>query len=79
LAQREQLNIEQLVNYAMHLDIAVARRLGWVLEQLGIASTKIANLAQPERSGYRKLDPSSVAKGRYEGKWQLQLNYEGKL
>lgn len=69
------LNIDQLVNYALRLDIAVARRLGWVLERLEVAGEKIACLAQPSSAGYRRLDPSSKPVGQYDKKWLLQLNY----
>lgn len=69
------LNVDQLINYALRLDIAVSRRLGWVLERLGIAGEKISCLAQPSRAGYRRLDPSNKPMGQYDKKWLLQLNY----
>lgn len=77
--KQAELNIEQLISYAMQLDIAVARRLGWVLAKLGIEFSRIACLAQLDRPGYRRLDPSSKPKGSYDRKWGLQLNYEGSL
>ena len=69
------LNIDKLVNYALRLDIAVSRRLGWVLERLGVESTKISCLAQLNHPGYRRLDPSNKPIGQYDKKWCLQINY----
>lgn len=69
------INLERIISYALRLDIAVARRLGWVLEQLGIGSDKIKCLAQLDSPGYRKLDPSGEPGGEYCVKWKLQLNY----
>ena len=70
------LNIDKLINYALRLGIAVPRRLGWILEKLGVESTKISCLAQINYPGYRRLDPSSKPIGRYDKQWGLQLNYE---
>ncbi len=69
-------NIDRLINYALRLDIAVSRRLGWVLERLGVDSTKISCLAQVNHPGYRRLDPSNQPIGPYDNRWRLQLNYE---
>lgn len=69
------LNIDQLINYALRLDIAVSRRLGWVLERLGVAGERIACLARPSSAGYRRLNPSNKPTGQYDKKWFLQLNY----
>lgn len=72
----DKLNIGKLVNYALRLDIAVSRRLGWILEKLEIESEKISNLVQADYPGYRKLDPTTQPKGPYDKKWRLQLNHE---
>ena len=73
------LDIDKLINYVLQLDIAVSRRLGWVLDKLGVESTKISCLAQINHPGYRRLDPSSKPVGQYDHKWGLQLNYEGSV
>ena len=73
------MDIDKLINYALRLDIAVCRRLGWVLEKLGVKETKISSLAQPNCPGYRRLDPSREPRGSYDSKWRLQLNYEGDI
>lgn len=72
----DELNIDKLVNYALRLDIAVARRLGWALERLEVEEVKLSCLAQPDHPGYRRLDPSSKPLGHYDSKWRLQLNCE---
>jgi len=68
------LHLEQLLEYADRWDIAVGRRLGWALEQVGIENKQTLNLAQVQCPGYRILDPSSPAKGPYSKKWRLQIN-----
>jgi predicted transcriptional regulator of viral defense system len=68
------LHLEQLLEYAGRWDIAVGRRLGWALEQVGIKDEAILSLAQVQHPGYRILDPSSPATGPYARKWRLQIN-----
>ena len=70
----EKLNLERLVSYAKRWDIAVCRRVGWALEQLGVENEQTLSLAQIESSGYRRLDPSREPKGKYSSKWRLQIN-----
>lgn len=72
----DSFNIDLLIDYALKLDIAVSRRLGWVLERLGIGDDRISCLAQLDHPGYRRLDPSNQPKGHYDKKWRLQLNNE---
>ena len=71
----EVINLQRIIEYAMRLEIAVARRLGWVLEQLKVNEEKIKCLAQHHSPGYRKLDSTGKAIGKYCAKWRLQLNY----
>ena len=70
-----QLDLDKLISYADRLDIAVARRIGWALEQTGVERDKLIKLIQKESPGYRLLDPTSPAKGKYSKEWRLQLNF----
>jgi len=70
----QKVNIDKLIDYAKRWDIAVSRRVGWALEQLGIENEQSLSLAQTEHPGYRRLDPSREAKGAYSNKWRLQIN-----
>jgi len=70
------LDLEQIISYGMRLDTAVSRRLGWILDNiLKVSLDKINCLKKPEYSGYRLLDASSAARGKYDLKWQIRLNH----
>lgn len=69
-----QINIEKIIQYALKLDQATAKRLGWVLEKLGIKEPLLKNLLQLPIKGFRKLDPSGPLKGPYNKKWMIQEN-----
>lgn len=71
---RDQMNVKRIVRYALRLDQSVAKRLGWVLEQLGIEDSLLQELLQLPIKGYRKLDPSGLLKGPYNKKWMIQEN-----
>ena len=75
----DSFNIDLLIDYALKLDIAVSRRLGWVLERLGVENEKSSCLAQLDHPGHRRLDPSNQPKGHYDNKWRLQLNCEASI
>ena len=68
------LDIERITSYALQLDAAIAKRLGWVLEQLGVESPPLAELPI---KGYRKLDPSGPNSGSHNGRWMVRENLPG--
>lgn len=68
------LNPSRLIDYALRWNIAVARRVGWALDQLGYEDNRHLTLVQGSSLGYRLLDPSREAKGDYSTKWRLQIN-----
>src|SRR3989338_10269205 len=71
------LDLERIINYALKLDTATAKRLGWILERQGIASDRLESLRVLPVKGYRLLDPSGTHQGRYEARWMLRLNVQG--
>lgn len=76
----ERVNLDQIINYAMRLNTATARRLGWVLDQIfNIDMAKISCLAQKDKPGYRLLDPSRAPGGSYDPKWRIQQNHHGNI
>ena len=77
--RRDDLNIEQIVDYAIKLDTATAKRLGWVLEYLGIDQDILEPLIVLPIKGYRKLDPTGPRKGRCYSRWMIQENIPGKV
>ena len=70
------VNLDKIINYALRLDVAVSRRLGWILDNfLCLNAKKIYCLARKDSAGYRLLDSSSADIGLYDHKWRLRLNY----
>lgn len=70
----QDLDIVKLVDYALRLDISVAKRLGWVLEHLGIENDHLNSLATLPFTGFIKLDASAKKSGPYNKRWQIQEN-----
>jgi len=75
----ENLNVSRIVDYALKLDVATAKRLGWVLENLGVDLNLIEPLAQVPIKGYRTLDPTGPRKGPCNRRWMIQENLPGKI
>lgn len=76
---KDGLNIKRIVGYALQLNIATAKRLGWVLEHWGFDSSEIGELAKLPVEGYRKLDPTGPRKGPCNSRWMIQENLPGKI
>ncbi len=57
------LDVDRIIEYALKLDVATAKRLGWVLEQQGGNVGTLERLASLPINGYRRLDSSGPQKG----------------
>ncbi|MXY87661.1 MAG: hypothetical protein F4Y92_02210 [Dehalococcoidia bacterium] len=68
------LDIDRITGYALQLDAATAKRLGWVLERLGVEPLPLEELPI---KGYRKLDPSGPDSGPHNGRWMVRENLPG--
>ena len=73
------MDIDRLTDYALRLDQATAKRLGWVLERTDVSSEKLRRLLDVEVSGYRTLDPTGPRKGPCNSKWMVQENLPGRI
>lgn len=73
------LNIERIIEYALKLDAATAKRLGWVLERQGADPAKLERLAAVPIKGYRTLDPTGPRKGPCHRRWMIQENLPGQV
>lgn len=73
------LDLQRIIEYALKLDAATAKRLGWVLEHRGIDLSKLERLAALQIKGYRKLDPTGPRKGPTNARWMIQENLPGKV
>jgi len=74
----QQLNTKRIVEYALRLDAATAKRLGWVLENLGHAPDQLDPLLAVPIKGYRRLDPTGPRRGPCNRRWMIQENLPGK-
>jgi predicted transcriptional regulator of viral defense system len=76
-ARGEQLNVKKIVGYALRLDAAAAKRLGWVLETLGLTGEQLDALLAVPVKGYRLLDPTGPRRGPCNRRWMIQENSPG--
>ena len=73
------LDRQRITEYALKLDAATAKRLGWVLEHQGVLPYELERLATLPINGYRKLDPTGPRKGPCNARWMIQENLPGKV
>ncbi len=71
------LDIRRIVDYALRLGAAAGKRLGWVLERLGIDASELQPLLDLPVKGYRKLDPTGPQRGRCSRRWMVIENLGG--
>lgn len=74
--KRQEIKIEQLINYALRMKIgAVIGRLGYLLElyDMGDAS-QLEILRNHLTKAYVKLDPLLPSEGKFIRRWMLRLN-----
>ncbi len=74
-----ELDIDRIIGYALRLDAAASKRLGWVLESLGIANSSLARLEERPIKGYRNLDPTGPGSGPRNRRWMIQENLPGRV
>lgn len=75
----DDLDIERIVDYALRLGAAAAKRLGWVLEYYDFDLSRFGKLLDLPVRGYRKLDPTGPRKGPCNSRWMIQENLPGKI
>lgn len=69
------IDVQRLVEYAVRLDIAaVAKRLGWALEEFGVLADVVAPLRSYPSKGDSPLDPGRPARGRHNPTWHVIEN-----
>jgi len=73
------LDLPRIIEYALKLDAATAKRLGWVLGQEGVDPAKLERLAALPIKGYRTLDPTGPRKGPTNRRWMIQENLPGRV
>ena len=73
------LDLERIINYALRLDAATAKRLGWILETQRVESTRLEPLRDVPVKGYRVLDATGPRRGPCDAGWMIQVNLPGKV
>jgi len=73
------LDIDRIIGYALRLDAATVKRLGWVLEKQGIKKNRLKLLKDLPIKGYRLLDPTGPGRGPCNTQWMIQENLPGKV
>ncbi len=71
------IDVDRIVGYALRLDAATAKRLGWILERQQVDPTRLERLLRVPIKGYRVLDPSGPRRGAGDRRWMVQLNLAG--
>jgi predicted transcriptional regulator of viral defense system len=67
-----EIDIKRLVDYAIRYDsTAVAKRLGWSLEETGTDPSTLLCLLELSASGYSVLDPGRARRGRHDRRWMI--------
>lgn len=68
-----EIDLKKTINYALKIESrAVARRLGYLLDSLGIKDLK--ELEKNIGSGFELLDPTLEKKNNLNKKWLLDIN-----
>jgi len=73
------LDKDRIIRYALKLDAATAKRLGWILERQGVDRARLEPLHKVPIKGYRVLDPSGPRQGPCDARWMIQVNLPGKV
>lgn len=71
------LDVPRIIRYALKLDTATAKRLGWILERYGIEPDRLEPLRKAPIKGYRVLDPTGPRRGPCDAGWMIQVNLPG--
>jgi predicted transcriptional regulator of viral defense system len=71
------LNEKTLRSYAAKIgNSAVAKRLGFIMETLGLGGVEALRAAIPLAPGFSPLDPTMPKRGKYNRRWGLLVNTE---
>ena len=72
---RGELNLDRLVRHALQLGVdAVAKRVGWALQNQGAQESAWGPLKALPITGFRPLDSTLGAEGKHDSAWGLRIN-----
>jgi predicted transcriptional regulator of viral defense system len=73
------LDVERIIEYALKLDAATVKRLGWVLDRLGMPPARLEPLRMTSIKSFRVLDPTGPRRGPCNADWSIQVNLPGRV
>lgn len=73
------LDLNRIVEYALRLDAATVKRLGWILERQGVDPARLEPLLSVPLGSYRTLDPTGPRHGPRNRRWMIQENLPGSM
>lgn len=68
------LNLDKIIDYSLRLDAVIAKRLGWIMEKVGVEDSILQKLEDVPIKGYRVLIPGGPQKGTCNKRWMIQEN-----
>lgn len=71
---KDKIRIQVIIEYALKLEKAIAKRLGFILDEFGVEEKYLEPLLALPMKSYCKFDPSGPVKGHYNSKWKLREN-----
>jgi len=72
--QFSKLDLNKMIEYSTRFSAAVAKRLGWILEKLGVENSILQKLENIPIKGYRVLDSTGPRRGHCNKRWMIQEN-----
>lgn len=72
------LNLAKITDYSLRLDAVIAKRLGWIMEKVGVEDTILQKLEAFPIKDYRVLDSTGPRKGHCNKRWMIQENFLGR-
>lgn len=73
------LDLAKMTDYSLRLDAVIAKRLGWIIEKVGVEDSILQKLEAVPIKGYRVLDSTGPRKGTCNKRWMIQENLPGRI
>ena len=73
------LDLARMVDYSLRLDAVITKRLGWIMEKVGVEDSILRRLEAVPIRGYRVLDSTGPRKGTCNKRWMIQENLPGRM
>jgi len=73
------LDLAKIIDYSLRLDAVIAKRLGWIMEKVGVEDIILQKLEVVPIRGYRVLDSTGPRKGTCNKRWMIQENLPGRI